>query len=247
MTGLSYEHPSHLAPSARARVYALALAVRASRTGPLSLMVLVGAGTAIPAGAHAATPRPPIRCAPARVATVNQQISAHNSNPHTFTVPQEQAAAYAYNAEAAALHARADTIQSRLDASLVAATKLSNWPTGPGIPAAMPSKLPQLIKSARVNAPSQQEAAEKLLEVLDDAAQEYDDEGAKQVLQDEQQPPSRRSGSGFPGRHHRHGRRGQPQVTPGYLIPLSDILEMPNLMSLNPENMWMVTMSPVNR
>lgn len=248
MTGLSPEHPSRTAQWGRVREHASASASRICRAGLLAL-ILAGAGTFIPSGAHAT---PPLAadtvCTGPRseMAAINQEILAHNAKPHTFTVPQEQAAADAYNAEAAALNSRADAIQLRLDSCLVAATKLSNWPTGPGIPAAMPSKLPQLIKSARINAPSQQEAAEKLLEVLDDAAQEYDDEWANQVLQDEKQPAPGDPDPAFPGGTIGTDASG-PQVTPGYVIPLSDILEMGKFMSLTPENMWMVTMSPVNR
>jgi hypothetical protein len=183
----------------------------------------------------------------AEMAAINQEIQAHNSKPHLFELPREQAGFDAYNAEAAQLEARGQAIQVRLDSCLVAAVQLSGSPNGPGIPAAMPANLPQLIKSARHTAPSRQQQVEELVGIFDDAAQEYDDEWTNQVLQNKRQPKVGDADPAVPGATIGADEQGDPQVTPDYVIPLSDILEMPKFMDLNPESQWMAVMSPLNR
>lgn len=181
------------------------------------------------------------------MAAINQEIAAHNAKPHLFELPREQAGFDAYNAEAAMLNAKGDAAQARLDSCVVAAVTLSGSPKGPGIPVAMPSTLPQLIKNARFTAPSRQQEVEDLVGVLDDAAQEYDDEWTNQQLQDKPQPQVGDPDPAFDDQEIGADAQGGPQVTPDYIIPLSDILAMPKFMDLNPESMWMITMSPVNR
>jgi hypothetical protein len=183
----------------------------------------------------------------ADAAALQQEIAAHNAKPHLFELPRERAAFDAYNAEAAALRSRVVAVDTRLTSCLAAALKLSGPASGPGIPAAMPASLPQLVRSARTGAPSRQQEIEELISVLDDAAQEYDDAWADQVLQNKPQPEVGDTDPAFDDRAIGADESGEPQVTPDYVIPLSDILEMPKFLQLSPESMWMVTMSPVNR
>ncbi|WP_157576005.1 hypothetical protein [Mycobacterium sp. GA-2829] len=199
--------------------------------------------------AHARPPLGDTVCTGPRAdaAALQQEIAAHNAKPHVFELPREQAGFDAYNAEADALDARAAAIDARLTSCLTAAYKLSGPSTGPGIPAAMPATLPSLVKRAHTGAPSRQEEIEELISVFDDAAQEYDDAWTDQVLQNKEQPEVGDSDPAFEDREIGADDSGEPQVTPDYVIPLSDVLEMPKFLQLSPESMWMVTMSPINR
>lgn len=212
-------------------------------------MAMVGLSVVTPTAAHALPPLGDSVCTGPRAeaAALDREIAEHNAKPHVFDYPREQAAFDAYNAEAAALRARAAAVDARLTTCLTAALKLSGPVSGPGIPAAMPAALPQLIKSARAGVPNRQQEIEELIGVLDDAAQEYDDAWADQVLQNKEQPEAGDDDPAFTDRTIGTDESGQPQVTPDYVIPLSDILEMPKFLQLSPESMWMVTMSPVNR
>src|SRR2546423_14960571 len=106
MTVSSFDRPSRPAQQLRLRTHASAHAARGRCAGLVALVVL-GAGSTVPSVADAA---PPLAadsvCTGPRgeMAAINQEIDAHNASPHTFTVPREQAAADAYNAEAAALN-----------------------------------------------------------------------------------------------------------------------------------------------
>lgn len=183
----------------------------------------------------------------ADMAAVNQEIAVHNAKPHLFELPREQAAFDSYNAEADALDAKARAAQSRVDGCLTAAFKLGGGPSGVAVRTPMPPSLPHLIKHARTGAPDRQAEVEELVGVFDDAAQEYDDAWADQRLQGERQPEVGDADPAFSDRPIAADSAGQPQVTPDYIIPLSDVFTMSKFMDLSPESMWMVTMSPLNR
>jgi hypothetical protein len=137
-------------------------------------------------------------------------------------------------------------VQQKLDSCVVAAMQLSGGPFG-RVPTAMPNELAQLVKSGRYAGPNRQEDVDELLEVLDENAQEYDDAWADAKLQDQSQPKVGDDDPARPGETVGADPQGEPQVTPDYVIPLSDILAMPKFLDLDPESMWMVTMSPLNR
>lgn len=224
--------------------------LRGRRTATAATAALLALAAAGQAGA---TPPPPTgapsACSAQRSAVdaINGEIDAHNARPHTFELPREQAGFDAYNAEAAEIRGRATGIQHKLDSCLAAAMQLSGGPFS-RLQAGVPNALTQLIKSGRFTGPNRQEDVQELLDVLDENAQEYDDAWADAQLQDHQsQPKVGDDDPARPGQTIGADAQGDPQVTPDYVIPLSDILAMPKFLDLNPESMWMVTMSPLNR
>lgn len=223
-------------------------ALRAFGFGAAAVILFGLAGVAAPVG-HAERPTGQEAACGAKYAAwddMNRRIQEHNAKPHSFELPRERAGYDAYNAEAAALDAEANGVQTRLDSCIVAATNLSGSRDGSGINAAMPQNLPQLIKRAHTQAGSRQEEIDELVGVLDDAAQEYDDAWSDQQLQGQPQPQAGDADPAFADGTIGTDAQGQPQVTPDYVIPLSDVLAMPKFLDLNPDNMWLVTMAPIN-
>ncbi|MBX7451912.1 hypothetical protein GR927_28310 [Mycolicibacterium sp. 3033] len=172
---------------------------------------------------------------------VNAEILVHNAKPHVFTVPQQAAEASAYDAEANALNARGDAAQNSLNKCLDAARQLISDemfnPTPPG--------LGQMIKRAHIAAPNRQQDVEELIDFLDEQAQQYDDEWSR--LQEQDKPEVGDADPARPGQDIGSDSSGEPQVTPDWVVPLSDILKMPRALDLNADSLWMVTMSPLNR
>lgn len=178
--------------------------------------------------------------------TMQGEIAAHNAKPHHFELPREQAGFDAYNAEAADIRSRATSAQGNLNTCMLVALKLSGGPFA-SVAAPVPSGLTQLVKSGRYSGPNGQQDIEKLLETLDENAQEYDDAWAEAKLQDQPRPEPGDADPARPGQVVGTDEEGGPQVTPDYVIPLSEMLQMPKFLELNADSMWMVAMSPLNR
>lgn len=221
---------------------------RATVAGALALTVL-GFGTAGIAGAQPPAPRGVASSCSAQRTVMDgleREVAAHNAKPHLFELPREQAGFDAYNAEKVDIDARVNANQNRLDACITAALRLSGGPFAP-VAAPVPSVLTQLVKSGRFTAASRQDDVDELLDTLDEQAQKYDEAWADAKLQGDKQPKVGASDPARPGQSVGSDETGGPQVTPDWIVPLSDILKMPKFMQLDAESMWMVTMSPLNR
>jgi hypothetical protein len=177
---------------------------------------------------------------------MQREVDAHNAKPHLFELPSQQAGFDAYNAEAADIRARGATVQANRDKCLAAALRLSGGPFAP-VSAPVPDGLTQLVKSGRFRGANRQEDVDELIDTLDENAQKYDEAWADAKLQDEPQPKPGDSDPARSGAHVGTDAQGGPQVTPDWVVPLSEILKMPKFMQLDAESMWMVTMSPLNR
>ena len=88
---------------ARAPLFSIAVVLT------LGLLTTVGVANADPLGCSAQQQA---------LDSVNAAIAQHNAQPHDFIVPDQQAAADAYNAEAAQLNARGDAAEANLNAHL---------------------------------------------------------------------------------------------------------------------------------
>lgn len=175
---------------------------------------------------------------------VNAEILAHNAKPHVFTIPQQAAEAAAYDAEANALNARGASAQSSLNKCLDAMRKLFSGPRAASLNPTPPG-LTQMIKRSHNAAPNRQTEVKELVEFLDEQAQKYDDEWGR--LQELDKPEVGATDPARPGQDIGAATDGGPQVTPDWVVPLSDILKMPRALDLNADSLWAVATSPINR
>jgi dihydroorotate dehydrogenase len=105
-----------------------------TRRTVLLLLVLIGlVFSGAPTVAAVADAAPSSSCA-AQARSIQARIQAHNAKPHVFRVPQQQAQANAYNAEAAGL--RAEQAQWRARCMAVAPPKQR-----PALPPAAPKRI----------------------------------------------------------------------------------------------------------
>ncbi|MGV0654936.1 hypothetical protein ABQE48_13810 [Mycolicibacterium thermoresistibile] len=221
-------------------------ASRVALAGTLAAMLALGLQQPV---AHAEPPpsRALAEACPAQRAAleqVNAEIRAHNAKPHVFVLPRQAAESAAYDAEAHDLNARGTVAQNNLNKCMDVAVKLlsglsgAKWnPTPPG--------LNQMAKRAHRAAPNRQKEVEKLIDFLDEQAQNYDDEWRR--LQELDKPEVGSADPARPGQSVGSSTDGEPQVTPDLIVPLSDILKMPRALDLNADSLWMVTMTPSNR
>lgn len=180
----------------------------------------------------------------AQMDQINAEILAHNAKPHVFTIPQQAAEAAAYDAEANSLNARGTAAQNSLNKCLDVIRKLFSGPRAGSLNPTPPG-LTQMIKHSHNSFPNRQAEVEELVEFLDEQAQKYDDEWGR--LQELDKPAAGAADPARPGQNIDSGSDGGPQVTPDWVVPLSDILKMPRALDLNADSLWAVASSPINR
>lgn len=103
--------------------------VRAGLLVRLSVFLLVfGLAGVSPAKVARAEPGPAQGCESQEQAldSINAEIGRHNAQPHHFIVPRQQAAADAYDAEAAQLNARGDQAEVNLKSCAAVIKKLAD-------------------------------------------------------------------------------------------------------------------------
>ena len=160
---------------------------------------------------------------------MHQEVVAHNAKPHLVELPREQAGFDAYNAEKRDIDARVATTQDKFDTCITAALTLAGGPFAP-VAARVPNVLTQLVKSGRYGTANRQDDVEELLDTLDEQAQKYDEAWADAKLQGDKQPKRGDSDPARPGQSVGSDANGGPQLTPDWVVPLSDILKMPKSM-----------------
>ena len=188
---------------------------------------------------------------------VNADIDAHNAKPHVFTVPQQQAAADAYNAEKAQLEARGSVAQTNLRSCVAAFKQLADGGTLPkpsqsridGINAgkaklpenyAPPSPTPRTPSGA----PSVAQEMRPLFKEIRETKKWPDD----LVLQNKPKgnvgdPDPARNGAPIPGMKSDPSR---PAVVVDHIVPLAQMMYMPGFLKLPAEQMYMVANAPLN-
>lgn len=207
----------------------------------------------------------------AALAQVEQKILVHNAKPHTFVVPRQAAQLAAYNAEAHALNAEAQTARSNLQACQLrvlqrdqALRELADRkPGSPSIPtprtdtlkkiADAVAKLPPNYESpVRGPSPSGNWRVDKdtVLRPLFDVLRPVSPPGgwgANVRLQGARRPNvGDRDPAGHPRNTIGPTAKGDPNVSPDHIIPLAEIMHMPGFLKLNPNNMYSVVNAPLN-
>jgi hypothetical protein len=197
----------------------------------------------------------------ASLGQVQSQISAHNAEPHTFTVPKEQAALDAYDAEAAQLNA----------AQASDVTALENCEVTLGVLAGRgPNSLPLKRPTNQIRNNIGQLKAELPADV-----QQYKNPGSAgywRVPPDlgplydalRQNNPGNIIGSPYLQGQPRpsvgdpdpaypndiipsvEGNPNIPAVSADHIVSLAEIMNLPGFTELSPENMYIITRAPLN-
>jgi hypothetical protein len=211
------------------------------------------------------------QAAEAALAQVEQKILVHNAQPHTFEIPRQAAQLAAYNAEANALNAEAQTARSNLQACQLrvlqrdqALQELADRkPGSPSIPTPRADTL-QKITDALAKLPPNYESPVRgpapggswrvdkgtVLRPLFDVLRGVTPPrglGPNVTLQGARRPNvGDRDPAGHPRNTIGSTVKGDPNVSPDHVIPLAEIMHMPGFLKLNPNNMYSVVNAPLN-
>ncbi|MGM1062009.1 hypothetical protein [Saccharothrix sp. Mg75] len=202
---------------------------------------------------------------------VHQQISTHNAKPHVFELPRQAGELAAYDAEAAALNTAQQTAitnlggcrQRVLQRDQALAELADARPGSPAVPTPRPDTLQRLEQeraklppgfTSPVRAPDAKgrwrvdkgTPPRPLYEALREVTPPGN-WGAGTTLQGVSRP---KVGDRNPALHPRHtigaNAKGEPQVSPDHVVPLTEIVHMPGFLQLNARNMYSVVNSPLN-
>ncbi|WP_280687372.1 hypothetical protein [Kitasatospora sp. GAS204B] len=230
---------------------------------PVSLLLLASPlVSAAPAGA--ATPQD--ICAPQYAAAqdVRAQIAAHNAQPHEFIVPREQAAADAYDAEAAALRTKQDQATAAYTACFNAMMALADA-AGTGD---LNFKEPTPAKRAEIQNGKQrvgsgwtpppppraganwQVPKNSPMRPLFDALRKdnpgsvpYDYFKGGTKLTAGAPDPAYPASS---GRLIEAGPNGRLKISADHIVPLSELVQMRGFTKLSADNMFIISRAPLN-
>lgn len=231
----------------------------------VALLLLVTPWTfasAAPGGAPVASPSTDPCAAQLQAANdLENRISAHNGQPHTFTLPDQQAAYDAYNSEAAQLNGEKNTAVANLQSCGDLVKKLLNngsvkpptqdqinriqqgvdsVPSGFAAPATPPKsagqvtvvpQLTQLYRALRSGNPGTTQSIGNV---------PFQGKGWPSVGSPN---PAYPIGS---GKLIQAGRFGNPAISADHIVPLAEILYLPGFLKLPPALMYQVVRAPVN-
>ncbi|OBF70133.1 hypothetical protein A5750_24980 [Mycobacterium sp. 852002-51613_SCH5001154] len=224
-----------------------------------AVLFLFGLTGGMSVATGAAAPGPPQGCESQQGAldSVNAEIARHNAQPHDFVVPREQAAADAYDAEAAQLNARGSQAQANLNNCAAAIAKLADHGTLPrpsqdridkinaakaGLPPgyAPPAPPPRNSLGGVAVAPPMQPVFKQLRQKgpwPDDL-----------ILQGQAKPgvgtpDPARNGAPIPGMASDPSR---PAVVVDHIVPIAQLMYVPGFLNLPAEYMYVVANSPRN-
>ncbi|HWE91719.1 MAG TPA: hypothetical protein VG317_19815 [Pseudonocardiaceae bacterium] len=212
--------------------------------------------------AHADTD--PCAAQSAALDQIQQQIDAHNAEPHTFIVPEEQAAADAYDAEADQLNATAAQAESALqDCQDTLGVLANSGPNAPPLKTQAPDSLRDKLNDAKAKLPPnvQQYTSPdakgnwrippQLRQLYDLLRNKNPGLTGQPYLQNEPPPQAGDPDPAYPGRtiQAKAGPPGQPptpDLRADHIIPLAQLLNEPGFLELNADNMYMVSRAPLN-
>jgi hypothetical protein len=201
----------------------------------------------------------------ARILAIHAEITAHNSRPHVFQLPQQQAAYQAYNAEAATLNQERVQAKQSFEACISAATSLtdadqSSLPLDTTPPK---ERLDKIIAAKRLIPPNwkpsgpdangywrvdKNDAARALFDALRDGNPRS--RFPNVILKNTSRPGKNDLDPAYPAHSGRvigvNPKSGNVAATADHIIPLAEIINTPGFMRLTPQNMYMVTRAPVN-
>jgi hypothetical protein len=187
---------------------------------------------------------------------VNADIATHNAKPHLFTLPQQQAAFDAYNAEKSQLDSRGAAAEQNLRSCRDAFNKASE-----GGPLVKPtqdwidklndakSKLPPGYEPPRT--PPTNSSGSTLIDPPMKPV--FTQMRANNLGDSTLKPPNKvgsvgdpdpaRPGATIPGLK---SDPSKPAVVPDHIVPLAQMMYMPGFLKLPAEQMYMVANSPLN-
>lgn len=224
----------------------------------LLALVLVAAGS--PATTAQAVDDP---CATqvTALAQVRSQIDAHNAEPHVFTVPEQLAAADAYDAEAANLNAAAASAKTDLATCQATLERLadqgSNSPplktrasdqTRNNINKAKSSILPGFKQYAGPDSNGYWRVPPQLRALYRALRQNNPGKSfGSPSLQGKPMPLVGEPDPAYPGQSIvGRGDGTVPAVSPDHIVPLAELINMPGFLDLSADNMYMVSRAPLN-
>jgi len=238
------------APPAAGRSLILVLAV---------LLLLLGLACGLPVATSGAAPGPAQGCESQQQAldSINAEIARHNAQPHDFIVPRQQAAADAYDAEAAQLNAPGSQAQANLNSCAAVVAKLADHGTLPKpsqdridkinaakarLPSgyAPPAPPPRNSLGGVAVAPPMQPVFKQLRQKgpwSDDLILQGQ---AKPGVGD---PDPARNGAPIPGMASDPSR---PAVVVDHIVPIAALMYVPGFLNLPAEYMYIVANSPRN-
>jgi hypothetical protein len=186
---------------------------------------------------------------------------AHNAQPHLFLLPQQQAQYDAYNAQRDRLIAEFSAKQAELERCLNALRQLydesrSTYRPDPTEKAAanIIARLRQLppVPSSYTPPPAPAANQRALVPTTSPIRPFYDllrkgnpSRNLDATFQGKPKPAVGDADPAYPGRTIR-SVNGRPDVSADHIVPLSDLVNLPGFARLSPENMWLLSRSPVN-
>ncbi|WP_406277225.1 hypothetical protein [Embleya sp. NBC_00896] len=228
-------------------------------TVPLAL-----GGVAGPAVAARSTPDELCAAQKAARESLEAQISQHNAQPHTFTLPNEQAAYAVYNAEADQLNGQRDAVAQQLLDCLLAMQKLAD-PGNGGAGLYAPSKgvIDELTKAiaglpADWKAPAGPDSkgywrvpkTDKARPLFDTLRKDNPPDVGDVKFQGAARPKVGDVDPAYPAGSQRvigPSKNGAgPGVSADHIVPLAEIISMPGFTKLTPQNMYAITRAPIN-
>jgi hypothetical protein len=187
---------------------------------------------------------------------VSAEIDRHNTEPHLFNLPQQQAEYDAYNAEAAQLNARAATARSNLNSCAAAMSKLAAGETLPKPDQSTLDKINAAKKGLAPNytppspAPSNSSGGVKItseLRPLFDALKTPAKWSDAALFQGKPRP---NVGDADPARGSQTipavKGSSRPDVVVDPIVAVAQLLYLPDFLKLPADSMYMVVNAPLN-
>ncbi len=222
------------------------------------VILLAGASSA-----RAASASPEEMCSgqQAAVQELQGEISAHNAKPHTFVVPEEEAAADAYDAEAAELNGRRATVEDALQQCLEAMRALEGVNAdGRGLStptslvesriAEAKAKIPEGAEPPSAPTPGKGwQVTEPFRDLFRELRQGNPGDLGDIELQGVPRPNVKDPDGAFPsgsGRVIRARKGGDPAVSGDHIVSLAELMSMRGFLRLTPRNMYAVSRARLN-
>ncbi|CAM3886377.1 hypothetical protein TSST111916_12000 [Tsukamurella strandjordii] len=201
----------------------------------------------------------------AAMRSLGDRIAAHNAAPHQFLLPDQMAQYNAYNAEKAQL----DTEQAALKSRVIACTEATasvaktvpggapvetrapdairdkldagkraippNWQTPPI--SRKPSGKPEVPKTSPLRS---------IYDSLRGASPKKPKEFGNVILQNEPKPKIGDPNPAYPGQTIGRNRSGLPAVSPDHIVSLAELVQLNNFWRLTPDQMYLLSTTPIN-
>lgn len=198
----------------------------------------------------------------AAVRSLEAQIEAHNSEPHEFVLPDQQAQLSAYDAEAEALNARKAPVLAQLQDCIDAMQSLQDAAGSPLGLAKPPADVQAALEQAKSQLPKNwsppppppgnqnwKARGTPVGPLFDALRKDNPGEIGDIELQGAARPKIGDPDPAYPagsGKLIGTNADGGSKVSPDHIIPLSQLVNLPGFTELTPEQMYALSRSPLN-